>query len=213
MVYSLHFTVEDPVDLKKQYWTPLERISDESWKDTFSGKLFSKNDLTWHPGQPNGEALQPCLLVVLETGKLHDDTCNSKNMFVCKWHDNVDFTLRGLCKNSNADRNYILIPEKHVNGQVSFYGLERNNIFQEKESQEWIIYTTNQNIESQNHIGLMTPDRSGNPLPIGLNLWNVSEPTCSGIRPMKLSLVMFSNFKKFLLKYKNVKVSAYYAPD
>ena len=75
----------------------------------------------WNSRSPYGEGLFDCTGFHPNTCKYYASTCISKTCFICVWKNTPVFTLRGLCTNTQIDKQFVLLPEKTFDRNVFFW--------------------------------------------------------------------------------------------
>ena len=168
--------------------TPITRLSNGSWINRISRKIFLEEDIMWETGQPNGADLQECLISRGNPLRYLDDNCIAEYPFICSWTKKPEFMMKGLCKNSKIDVRYILMHKNNLNPQIGLFGYGKNFIYQSTISKVWYIGELNGKHIKEN-FGYFVPDLDSNQMPFGLKKWNLSDPACSGIRELTLSKV------------------------
>ena len=171
-------------------------------------------DNMWSSGQPNGQDLQQCIELYISTGKFNDESCALKTCFMCKWYSEPVFVLRGLCKTTEVDEKYVLLPDVTYDDNLFFLGLARTNILYSKEMHSWLIVTDlmSELIKPEGTkipstiIGAFQPNKFGNEIPIGMHLWNLTTEECNGMVHLKLTGVILSKYNT-LFFYSNAIVS------
>ena len=147
---------------------PLRKSSNGSWINRNDNRIFDMKHL-WNIQSPNGGELEKCAGFFAKDSKYFDIPCNSKACFICAWKDTPLFTLRGLCTNTQVDRQYILHPEKTFGGNVIFWGLRNDNILFNQKTRSWmIVKNSNDEIfkpggistDSLDVVGTLKPDWS-----------------------------------------------------
>ena len=155
-------------------------------------------DHLWDSRSPNGKDLEKCTGFNGNNFKYFDTPCKSKTCFICAWKNSPLFTLRGLCTNTQVDRQYILLPEKTFGGNVFFFGLRNNNILFNQETSSWMIVKNKRDeifkpggitTHSLDVVGIFKPDQSNaHQLPVGTHFWNLTE-NCNKFLQLKLTKV------------------------
>ena len=79
--------------------------------------------------------------------------------------------IRGLCENIRSGPNYDII---------NYQGIDKDT---------WIIGQINENGTILKNIGHSMPDLSGSDYPFGLRKWNLTDPSCPGIRELIVTKV------------------------
>ena len=175
-------------------WAPINRIQNGKWMDMYTNKLIDMNPF-WKTGQPNGREFQNCTGYDLQTSKFLDLDCPLKNCFVCFWKDEPLFHLKGLCKDSQIDMSYVLLPNWTYDDNFVFSGFDTTNIIFSKVNDAWLI-VDNKLAEMQKEVdsnltilGKFEPDKFSNQLPIGLKLWELTDEDCRKNVSLKLTVV------------------------
>ena len=173
---------------------PINRAQNGTWIDMNTNKLVDMNPL-WKTGQPNGREFQNCTGYDLQTSKFLDLDCPLKNCFVCFWKDEPLFHLKGLCKDSQIDMSYVLLPNWTYDDNFVFSGFDTTNIIFSKVNDAWLI-VDNKLAEMQKEVdsnltilGKFEPDKFSNQLPIGLKLWELTDEDCRKNVSLKLTVV------------------------
>lgn len=157
-------------------------MPDGSWVDLYTNEAV-QTDGMWRSGQPNGEDLEECLSYDAYTGEFVDRACSNEEVlcFTCVWTKEPMYSLRGLCSNANVDTNFNLVPHLTYDKNIFFLGFVRSSILFSNEMKSWLIVEDKQKelflsnaTKPTNIIGVYTPDRSGNQLPIGMHSWNIT---------------------------------------
>ena len=177
---------------------PINRMENEKWIDMNTNKLVDMNPF-WKTGQPNGRELQKCAGYNLQTSKFWDIDCPLKYCFVCIWEDEPLFHLKGLCKNSQIDIAYVLLPNWTYDGNFVFSGFDSTNIIFSNDNDSWLIVNDTlaeiqKAVESNlaykpKILGKFEPDKFSNQLPIGLKLWELTDEDCRKNVSLKLTVV------------------------
>ena len=136
-------------------------------------------------GQPYGENLNMCTGFFAKDWKYFIQTCKDKNCIICAWKDTPVFTLRGLCTDTQVDKQFVLLPEKTFGGNVFFFGIgkaNRNRTFNE-ETGSWLIVNNKAeeifkpggiSTNSLDVVGTFKFDQSNHHLlPVGTHFWNL----------------------------------------
>ena len=173
--------------------TPIGRQIDNTWMDLSNNETVSLNTDMWDVGQPNGEELQECALFNVITGKFFDDSCTVKYCFLCSWRYKPKFTLKGLCSDSKVDYQYVLLPQKTYDEHVIFSGYQRNYMIFNKELGSWLIigdkFVPSDGVMPKIISGKFSPDAFTNQLPVGKQIWQLTEQGCNETLPLKLTHV------------------------
>ena len=177
---------------------PINRMENEKWIDMNTNKLVDMQPF-WKTGQPNGRELQKCAGYNLQTSKFWDIDCPLKYCFVCIWEDEPLFHLKGLCKNSQIDIAYVLLPNWTYDGNFVFSGFDSTNIIFSNVNNSWLIVNDTlaeiqKAVESNlaykpKILGKFEPDKFSNQLPIGLKLWELTDEDCRKNVSLKLTVV------------------------
>ena len=177
---------------------PINRMENEKWIDMNTNKLVDMNPF-WKTGQPNGRELQKCAAYNLQTSKFWDIDCPLKYCFVCIWEDEPLFHLKGLCKNSQIDIAYVLLPNWTYDDNFVFSGFDSTNIIFSNVNDSWLIVKDTlaeiqKAVESNlaykpKILGKFEPDKFSNQLPIGLKLWELTDEDCRKNVSLKLTVV------------------------
>ena len=118
------------------FMAPMRRSFNGSWINQNNDRIVDMKYL-WDHREPNGRDLEECTGFIENTCKYYDATCTSKTCFICSWKDTPLFNLRGLCTNTQVDKQFVLLPEKTFGGNVFFYGMEKSNIIFNQETSSW----------------------------------------------------------------------------
>ena len=177
--------------------SPIKKNGSGNLIDQISNKTVHLDGDRWKPGQPNGLDLQQCILFDASTGEFDDESCSFKRCFICKWLREPVFFLRGLCKNSEIDEKYVLLPDVTYDDNLFFLGFGDYNILYCKAMNSWLIVKDQMDDlikpdgtkEPSNIIGAFQPKKYGNQLPIGKHKWNITTAECDGMVPLKLTAV------------------------
>ena len=177
---------------------PINRMENEKWIDMNTNKLVEMQPF-WKTGQPNGRELQKCAGYNLQTSKFWDIDCPLKFCFVCIWEDEPLFHLKGLCKNSQIDTAYVLLPNWTYDDNFVFSGFDSTNIIFSNVNDSWLIVNDTlaeiqKAVESNlaykpKILGKFEPDKFSNQLPIGLKLWELTDEDCRKNVSLKLTVV------------------------
>ena len=177
---------------------PINRMENEKWIDMNTNKLVDMQPF-WKTGQPNGRELQKCAGYNLQTSKFWDIDCPLKYCFVCIWEDEPLFHLKGLCKNSQIDIAYVLLPNWTYDDNFVFSGFDSTNIIFSNVNDSWLIVNDTlaeiqKAVESNlaykpKILGKFEPDKFSNQLPIGLKLWELTDEDCRKNVSLKLTVV------------------------
>ena len=177
---------------------PINRTQNGKWMDMYTNKLVDMNPF-WKTGQPNGRELQKCAGYDLQTSKFLDLDCPLKFCFVCIWEDEPLFHLKGLCKNSQIDTAYVLLPNWTYDDNFVFSGFDSTNIIFSNVNDSWLIVNDTlaeiqKAVESNlaykpKILGKFEPDKFSNQLPIGLKLWELTDEDCRKNVSLKLTVV------------------------
>ena len=177
---------------------PINRMENEKWIDMNTNKLVDMQPF-WKTGQPNGRELQKCAGYNLQTSKFWDIDCPLKYCFVCIWEDEPLFHLKGLCKNSQIDIAYVLLPNWTYDDNFVFSGFDSTNIIFSNVNDSWLIVNdtlaeiqkaVENNLAYKPEIlGKFEPDKFSNQLPIGLKLWELTDEDCRKNVSLKLTVV------------------------
>ena len=104
-------------ECKDCYWLPVKKAdnmtSGTTWID------FKDSSKTIKPTFQiieNGYDLQKCAYYYMKNGQSHDVRCRGKYCTFCLQHSKVPYTLKGLCKASSIDQNYVLMTKFLHNG-------------------------------------------------------------------------------------------------
>ena len=155
-------------------------------------------DHLWDSRSPNGEDLEKCTGFNGKDSKYFDTPCKSKTCFICAWKNSPLFTLRGLCTNTDIEKEFVLLPEKTFGANVFFFGIRKDNILFNQETSSWLIVKNKTkeifkpggiSTNSLDVVGTFKPDQS-NPhlLPVGTHFWNLTE-NCNQVLQLKLTHV------------------------
>ena len=184
--------------LESYLMAPIKRTQNGKWIDMNTNKLVDMNPF-WKSGQPNGKEFQKCAGYDLQTSKFWDLDCPLKNCFVCVWEDEPLFHLKGLCKDSQIDMSYVLLPYQTYDDNFVFSGFDTTNIIFSELDNSWLIVedklaeiqkAVESNLAYEPKIlGKFEPDKFGNQLPIGLKLWELTDENCRKNVSLKLTVV------------------------
>ena len=102
------------VDCKNAAWLPLYKLEDNQWVDFNNrSELVTSN----FEIKSDGKDIQRCAYMMpIGSEAIGDTTCNKKNCAFCIWSTRAAFELRGLCRRSIIQRNYVLSHKLHSNG-------------------------------------------------------------------------------------------------
>ena len=177
---------------------PINRAQNGTWIDMNTNKLVDMNPL-WKTGQPNGREFQKCAGYELQTSKFFDMDCPVKSCFVCIWEDEPLFHLKGLCKDSQIDNAYVLLPNWTYDDNFVFSGFDTTNIIFSKVDNSWLIVDDSlaeiqRAVESNlayklKIVGKFEPDKFSYQLPIGLKHWELTDKDCLTNVTLKLTVV------------------------
>ena len=176
---------------------PMRRSSNGAWIDQSNSEIVDMEHL-WDSRSPYGGDLKDCTGYNANDFKYFDMPCKSKACFICAYKDNPVFKLRGLCSNTQVDKQFVLLPEKTFGGRVFFFGIEKNSILFNQETSSWLIVKNKAeeifkpggiSTDALDIVGTFKPDRS-NPhlLPVGTHFWNLTE-NCNQVLQLKLTQV------------------------
>ena len=183
--------------LCSKYHSPLRRSSSGSWIDYYTNQTVNLDEL-WHKDEPNGKELEDCSTYT-KTGEFIDVTCDGyKACSVCLWRKEPIFTLRGLCRETTIERDYVLKPNITYDNYVVFFGFYRNIIVYNKDMNARLIVAdlmeelldSSGTVKPKSIVGtLMYKDQYQMPfgMPFGLHVWNVTD--CNGNTLGKLTSV------------------------
>ena len=176
---------------------PIRKSSNGSWINLNNNKIVDMDDL-WNNRSPYGGDLFDCTGFEANTCKYYTTTCISKTCFICVWKNTPVFTLRGLCTNTQIDKQFVLLPEKTFDKHLFFFGIEKNNMMFHQETRSWLIVKNSVkeifksggiSTVSLDVVGAFKPDRSNdNHLPVGTHFWNLTE-NCNQVLQLKLTQV------------------------
>ena len=171
---------------RPESWTPLKKVGNHDYHivSTKEDLPFSK-DWPWHQRfeSPNGGSEQEC--ISMDHEGMEDKPCNLEMCSFCELKENIAFSLRGLCEESELDDQYLLIPSADlVNNFVTFQGFSQSNI--QMTNNGWEIKSKIDG-KKLGRLQSSAPDR----LPIGKYEWELHDPKCNGSRWLKLSKVNF----------------------
>ena len=174
-------------------------MSNQSWIDLTINHIVD-NDIRWAQEQPNGQNIQKCTSFEKDTGLLHDEICSLKGCFTCQWNKEPVLILRGLGSHTNVDTHFVLTLDLTYDENLFFTGFENNNLLFNKDTNSWLIvedliadlFKQNVTMRPKKVVGILESNESGNQLPIGRQLWNLTnfpEPIL-----LKLTSVSVLNF-------------------
>ena len=176
---------------------PIRKSSNGSWINLNNNKIVDMDDL-WNNRSPYGGDLFDCTGFEANTCKYYTTTCISKTCFICVWKNTPVFTLRGLCTNTQIDKQFVLLPEKTFDGNLFFFGIEKNNMIFNQETSSWLIVKNSIkeilksgkiSTISLDVVGAFKPDKSNdNHLPVGSHFWNLTD-NCNQVLQLKLTQV------------------------
>jgi hypothetical protein len=189
-----HFPLVSKHPYCKSVMTPIKKNRSGHLIDQISNETVHLDHM-WSSGQPNGQGLQQCIEFYTSTGQFNDESCAYKTCFMCKWYAEPVFVLRGLCKNTDVDEKYVLLPDVIYGDNLFFLGLARNNILYSKEMNSWLIVTDLMSDlikpegtkEPSAIIGSFQPDKFSNQMPTGMHVWNLTTAECNGMVHLKLT--------------------------
>ena len=121
--------------------SPIKKNGSGNLIDQISDKTVHLDGDMWEPGEPNGLDLQQCIEFDAMTGEFDDESCSFKTCFICKWINEPVFLLRGLCKTSEIDEKYVLLPDVTYDDSLFFFGFGHYNIIYSKDMNSWLIVT------------------------------------------------------------------------
>ena len=201
--------------------SPIKKNGSGNLIDQISNKTVHLDHDMWESGQPNGLNLQQCIHFDASTGEFDDESCSLKRCFICKWLREPVFILRGLCKTSEIDEKYVLLPDVTYDDNLFFLGFGNYNILYCKAMNSWLIVKDQMDDlikpdgtkEPSNIIGAFQPEKFGNQLPIGRHTWNLTTAECNGMVPLKLTGVCLENQILILILYPGtyIKLSPIYS--
>ena len=176
---------------------PIRRSLNGSWINVNNNEIVDMEDL-WNSRSPYGGDLFHCTGFHANTCKYYASTCISKTCFICVWKNTPVFTLRGLCTNTKIDKQFVLLPEKTFDGNLFFFGIEKNNMLFNQETSSWLIVKNSVkeifksdkiSTVSLDVVGAFKPDQSNDHhLPVGAHFWNLTE-NCNQVLQLKLTQV------------------------
>ena len=186
----------DPSICNSEIWTSLKKIDTSEYLllSTNQTKKYSK-EWPWvkEDYEPNGGLVQKCIYMT-EKG-LGDYGCHIERCSFCEFENNVAFSLRGLCEESEIDSQYLMNPSSELeNGFVTFKGFRNTRI--KRVGEKWEIIDD----KSQRLLGEFQSETSDK-LPIGMYNWQLFDPKCNGTRTLKLTQVIY--FSIFQNSYTN----------
>ena len=169
---------------KSGIWTPLKKIDTNEYLliSTNQTKKYS-SEWPWIQGdyEPNGGLVQKCIAMTDEG--LADYGCHLERCSFCEFENNVAFSLRGLCEESEIDDQYLMTPSAELeNGFVTFKGFRSTKIH--RVGEKWEII----DLKNQKLLGEFQSLTSDN-LPIGMYNWKLFDPKCNETRTLKLTQV------------------------
>ena len=175
--------------------SPIKKNGSGNLIDQISKKTVHLGSDMWSPGQPNGQDLQQCIEYSTSTGHFNDQSCSSEECFICKWIREPVFVVRGLCKTSDVDEKYVLLPDVTYDDSLFFFGFGDYNIIYSKDMNSWLIVADRMDDlikpdgskEPSKIIGAFQPEKFGNQMPIGRHAWNLTTAECIGMVHLKLS--------------------------
>ena len=104
-------------ECKDCYWLPVKKADDMTSGTTWID--FKDSSKTIKPTFQiieNGYDLQKCAYYYMKNGQSHDVRCRGKYCTFCLQHSKVPYTLKGLCKASSIDQNFVLMTKFLHNG-------------------------------------------------------------------------------------------------
>ena len=198
LITYLSIFLGSPKCVKSIMMAPIKRTQNGTWIDMYTNKLVDMNPF-WKTGQPNGRELQKCAGYDFQTSKFWDLDCPLKYCFVCIWEDEPLFHLKGLCKDSQIDMSYVLLPNWTFDDHFVFSGFDATNIIFSKVNNSWLIVDDTlaeiqKAVESSlayefKVLGIFKPDKFSNQLPIGLKRWDLKDEDCLKNITLKLTVV------------------------
>ena len=115
-------------------WTPFtDRGQEGVFKSLVSGNIH--DDLTWGPGQPNGDTTENSVRIVTETELLEDIESTNSDCFVCRLQKSFAAQLRGGCKAAKLERLFYL--RNTEDGGLVYQGWWGSRITYNKVSSQW----------------------------------------------------------------------------
>ena len=177
---------------------PIRRSLNGSWINVNNNEIVDMEDL-WNSRSPYGGDLFHCTGFHANTCKYYASTCISKTCFICVWKNTPVFTLRGLCTNTQIDKQFVLLPEKTFDRNVFFFGIGKYNMIFSQETRSWLIVKNSVeeifkpegiSTVSLDVVGAFKPDQSNaHHLPVGTHSWNLTE-NCNIVAQLKLTQVL-----------------------
>ena len=181
---------------------PIRRSSNGSWINLNNNEIVDMDDL-WNNRSPYGGDLFDCTgfepNFEANTCKYYSTTCISKVCFICVWKNTPVFTLRGLCTNTQIDKQFVLLPEKTFDRNVFFFGIGEYNMIFSQEMRSWLIVKNSVeeifkpegiSTVSLDVVGAFKPDQSNaHHLPVGTHFWNMTD-NCNIVAQLKLTQVL-----------------------
>ena len=175
----------------------MKRSANGSWIDQNKNRIVDMENL-WDSRSPYGRDLNLCTGFKADDCKYYADTCKSEACFICAWANSPIFTLRGHCKNTHIEREFVLLPEKTFGGNVFFFGIRKDNILFNQETSSWLIVKNKTKeifkpggilTDSLDVVGTFKADQSNtHHLPIGTHFWNLTD-NCNKVLQLKLTQV------------------------
>ena len=95
--------------------------------------------LPWEPSQPNGQDLQPCVYLNLNTKGYTDLACDRSFCCLCEFSGAVNFHLHGIPDTYESDTHYIFVPSSQRADDLVFIGYKRNQISWKSKQNKWVF--------------------------------------------------------------------------
>ena len=158
------------------------------WKEDISHQRQIAPYLPWEFSQPNGLKYQQCVAIVLTTGQIGDQNCNTKKYCsLCAFNGSVKFHIRGLPETSPIDTDYIFVPNDQRGNRMRIMGYRQHEIRWIYENDSWEIFDRSK-LMLGTVIGSFKDSQYKHP--IGMGIWKItSGKKSSRSMPLKLSKV------------------------
>ena len=132
---------ELPIEYAKAFigtWVPIKYINGD-WTNINTKEKVSS--IPWSPGEPTNGMNEPC--VVLWKRTMFDAPClPTQRHFSCHFASVRKFTLRGLDKDVDIDREYFIDHKKMFNNHLVFQGMSFGHwLVYDKLNSSWIIWS------------------------------------------------------------------------
>ena len=128
-----------------EIWMPIIQAGKDDSTGEYLWAVDVGNDssnatfLPWEPSQPNGQDLQPCVYLNLNTKGYTDLACDRAFCCLCEFSGEVNFHLHGIPDTYEADTHYIFVPKQQTADDLVFIGYKRNQISWKSKQNRWVF--------------------------------------------------------------------------